>query len=106
MNKANRAAQFAPFDALKGLQEALREKEEKHSRVEKIEITEEMAERLSLKTRKLEKGQKVKTTFYNNGHYIDLHGKVTEINQPLKYLKLDNIKIYFEDLVAIETGLN
>ena len=63
MNKANRAAQFAPFDALKGLNEALRKKEEKLSRVEKIELSEEMSEELSHKLIKLEKGQRIKITF-------------------------------------------
>ena len=41
MMREERAKQFAPFDAMKGLQEALRDREERHSRVEKLEISEE-----------------------------------------------------------------
>ena len=41
MNKADRAAQFQPFDALKGLQEELRMREERRNRVAKKEVSEE-----------------------------------------------------------------
>ena len=43
MTRAERAKLFAPFDAMKGLQEALRDREERHLRVEKHEISEETA---------------------------------------------------------------
>lgn len=102
MSKANRAAQFAPFEALKGLQEALREKEEKHSRVEKIELTEEREEELSLKIRKAEKGADVKITFYSKGHYYNLKGIVAEKNENLKYITIESTKIYFDDIYEIE----
>ena len=36
------------FDAMKGLQEALRDREERHSRVEKHDISEEQAEKRRL----------------------------------------------------------
>ena len=45
MTTAERAKQFAPFDAMKGLQEALRDREERHSRVERHEISEEQQEK-------------------------------------------------------------
>ena len=41
MNNVDRAKQFLAFDALSGLQQALREREEKHSRIEKIELAED-----------------------------------------------------------------
>ena len=41
MPRGDRARQFAPFDALKGLQQALRLKEYEHDRIEKGDITEE-----------------------------------------------------------------
>ena len=46
MNKADRAAQFQPFDALKGLQEELRAREERRTRVAKKELSEEQMELL------------------------------------------------------------
>lgn len=47
MTQAERAKQFAPFDAMKGLQEALRDREERHARVERHDISEEDIERNS-----------------------------------------------------------
>ena len=37
----NRAAQFLPFDALKGLSEEIQRRIERRSRIEKIELSEE-----------------------------------------------------------------
>lgn len=54
MNRADRAKQFAPFDALKGLQEALREKEEMHEKKENIELLEEAKEEISYLNSKTE----------------------------------------------------
>ena len=48
MTRQERAKQFMPFDAMKGLQEALRAREEQHARVEKRELSEEAARRLAL----------------------------------------------------------
>ena len=44
MNRQERAKQFMPFDALKGLKEALKAKEEKLTRVAKRELSEEQQE--------------------------------------------------------------
>ena len=47
MRREDRAKQFMPFDAMKGLQEALRDREERHSRVPKHEVSEKIAEKIS-----------------------------------------------------------
>ena len=44
MTLQERAKQFAPFDAMKGLQEALRDREERYSRVDKHDISDEAIE--------------------------------------------------------------
>ena len=49
MNRIERAKQFLPFDALKGLQEALRKKERELENVERIELSEESLEELENK---------------------------------------------------------
>ena len=59
MTQAERAKQFAPFDAMKGLQEALRDREERHARVERHDISEEDIERNSSVLAKLTKGTRV-----------------------------------------------
>ena len=63
MNRQERAKQFMPFDALKGLKEALKAKEEKLTRVAKRELSEEQQEILSEVITQLEKGMLVKATF-------------------------------------------
>ena len=47
MPRVDRAKQFAPFDALKGLQDALRVKEYEHERVQRGEVQEEQASKIS-----------------------------------------------------------
>ena len=41
MMRQERAKQFMPFDAMKGLQEALRDRAERHTRVERHDISDE-----------------------------------------------------------------
>ena len=62
MNKLDRAKQFLPFDAVKGLQEALREKEIEHE--ERIDLAEESLEKLEEEFNKIEIGRKVKIKYY------------------------------------------
>ena len=66
----SRAKQFLPFDALKGLQEALREKEIEHE--EKIELSEEILAELNNNFNKIEIGSKVRIKFYKNMKYIEI----------------------------------
>ena len=77
MTNAERAKIFAPFDAMKGLQEALRNREERHSRVEKHEITDEIEARNSKVFLKLERGVKVEVFYYCAFHDIVKKGKTT-----------------------------
>ncbi len=102
MERQNRAKQFIPFDAMKGLKEALAKKEEKHSRVKLHEIPEEQQIINSKIIINLKKGQNVKIDCFKDFHNIIFKGKVTEINLTFKYLALDNEKIRFEEIYSIE----
>ena len=66
----NRAAQFLPFDALKGLSEELQSRIEKRTRVPKHEFSDEKKEELSKTLVRVDKGTVVRINFYLNGHYI------------------------------------
>lgn len=55
MTLQERAKQFAPFDAMKGLQEALRDREERHCRVDRHDISDEDIEANSIVISKLSK---------------------------------------------------
>ena len=100
MPRGERAKQFAPFDALKGLQQALRLKEYEHERVEKGDLSEEDLLRLSTILSNLEKNTLVEVQFFFDGHIKTKQGKgkVDLVNQ---VLALDNIKIDFLDLIDI-----
>lgn len=102
MNNVDRAKQFLAFDALSGLQQALREREEKHSRIEKIELAEDDKIAISNTINKIVKGNLVKVTFYLNGHYYELEDNVTKIMIPFGYFVVGQTKISFDDIYSID----
>lgn len=70
--RVNRAAQFLPFDAMKGLSEELQMREEKLSRVAKKELSEDDAEAINDVMNKIDFGSQVAIVYYDQGHYYDI----------------------------------
>ena len=101
MNRQERAKQFMAFDALKGLQEELRIREERRTRVQKKHLTEEQTDRISSILMKTRKGSKIGITFYSNGHYLSLDGYISDSNEIYRYIKIGNEKVFFEDIYKI-----
>lgn len=101
MDRRDRAKQFQPFDALKGLQEELRRREEKRLRVPRRILSEEEAERLSRRICRLRKGDTAEITFYEGGHYITRRGQITVLDTVFMFLVLDDKKIFFADIYRI-----
>ena len=94
------AKQFLPFDALKGLQEALREKEQEQE--EKIELSEESLLELNNSFNKIEIGSKVKIKFYKNNKYVEISGTITNIDYIKKKIQIENFQnINISDIVSI-----
>lgn len=102
MNKANRAAQFQPFDALKGLKEELQRRDERRNRVAKKEVSEEMAEIISEELIKMRKGSKIDIVFYREGRYYALQGIVVAKNDVYRYLIIGEEKIAYNDIYEIK----
>lgn len=102
MTRAERAKIFSPFDAMKGLQEALRDREERHLRVERHDISEEQAEHNSRVFLKLRRGMKVEIDCYCAFHNVTKCGRITDVSCTFRWLKLDGEQIYFEDIYSIE----
>ena len=101
VNNLERAKQFLPFDAVKGLQEALREKEIEHE--ERIDLAEEALENLEEEFNKIEIGRKVKVKYYKDGKYVVVEGNVSKINNLKKKLEVDfESKINYSDIAKIE----
>lgn len=101
VNRVNRAKLFIPFDALKGLQEALREKEKEIE--ERKELSEESLEKLEENFNNIEISSQVTIRFYKNKQYINVSGIVTDIDYVKKKIVLDkDIKININDIIKIE----
>lgn len=101
MTRGERAKQFAPFDAMKGLQEALRDREERHCRVEKREISEEIAQQNSAVISRLERGMKVEIFCYAAFHDVVKRGAVSDVDPALGCLKLGDERVWFDDIYSI-----
>lgn len=100
MPRGDRARQFAPFDALKGLQQALRLKEYEHDRIEKGDITEEKIEEISKTLNDLEKGDSVEVTFFCDGYYKTMKGK-SKVDVFEQKLIVDGTTISFDDITDL-----
>ena len=74
MNRQDRAKQFTPFDALKGLKEALAKKEYELGKVARAEHSEELNNEISEKLSKIQRGDKIALTCYQDGYYVKVVG--------------------------------
>lgn len=97
----NRATQFLPFDALKGLSEELQNRIERRSRVDKIELSDESKDAISNVLCRVKKGAEIRVKYYKNGHYLIVEGMVTKISQVYHWLKVVDTLIYFDDIYEI-----
>ena len=90
-----------PFDAMKGLHEALRDREERCCRVERHDISEELQQKNSAVLVRLNKGDSVLLDCWHRFHDVQLKGSVTELNSSFGYLCLNGERILFEDIYSI-----
>lgn len=100
MTNGERARQFAPFDSLKGLHDALRLKEYEHERIEKGDLPQEKIEEISNTILKLNKNQMVEITYFYDGYYKKTVGK-SRVNFLENYIQVNNFKINFDDIYNI-----
>ncbi len=94
-----RAKQFLPFAAVKGLPEALEKKEK--IPVLRIEISDEKAFEINEKLSKAQKGTLMTVTYYEDETYVQLTGTLIHIDVIYKTLQLDDVEIRFEDLLDV-----
>lgn len=102
MTPSRRAKQFAPFDALKGLKEAIAAKE-CHIEPRK-ELTEEMMEEISKILSELRRGQQVTVVYYGcmERESLQLTGTVVKVDPYWKLLRVNQVEISFEEIYWIE----
>lgn len=102
MTREERAKQFMPFDAMKGLKEALAIREERHNREEKRELSEESIEYLSAMLGRVEVGMEATIEHYRAYHDVVSLGIVRAVDFVFKYILLDTEKIYFDNIYDIK----
>lgn len=99
MKQEERAKQFMPFAALKGFQEALREKEK--IVVEKIELTDEKKEELDRKLVQIKKNDIITVVYFSEGEYLKMTGMVSGFNEVERVIKIVNTEIRLENIYDI-----
>ena len=96
-----RAKQFLPFEALNGLQDALRKKEVEY--IPKKELSDEVKEELGNILSSLDIGEKLRIQFYNNYKYDYLYGKVIKIDKLKRKIVFQNLQeIKFDNIIEIQ----
>lgn len=99
MTPAERAKQFMPFSALKGLEDALREKEK--VKVPKPELSEDAAEIIDRTLRQLEPLNIITVVYYKDGEYLQTKGVIVKIDKENKRLQIVDTLIDFNDILDI-----
>ena len=98
----DRAKQFLPFAALKGYNEALRQKEKELEYINKYELSIDKIDEITNKLNNLDKNKLIKIKYYHNHNYITIEGYIKKIDDIYKYLVINNNNIYFKDILEIK----
>ena len=103
MNREDRAKQFMPFDALKGLQEELRKREERRLRQNKRDLSDDQIESLTKVLNSLKRGMTVQITYYNfvTERYVTIKDVFRKLYKESRFINTENYKISFDDLLEI-----
>lgn len=99
-NKADRAKQFAPFDALKGFREALREKE--RVLVPKAELSQEQAEILDRRLHQIQVGDIITIIYFHQGEYEKVTGMVSAFSETSRTLSIVHTQISFDTIYDLQ----
>ena len=100
MAVADRTKQFLPFAALKGLPEALAEKE--RVVVPKIVLSDDMAEELNQKMREIIPGRIISVVYFHKGEYLKVTGMVARFDRNSRMLQVVNTRINLDDVLDVE----
>ena len=108
MSNYNRAAQFAPFAALVGYSEAIKNSEIKYEN--RIELSDERKDEISATLNSLKKDDDIEVKYFvikskntNQGKYITYAGKVHKIDYIEGKIIFNNRKsIYIKDIYEIK----
>ena len=98
--KAERAKIFAPFDALRGLREALAEKE--RITVPRMILTDEKKEELDRMFQQISPRDVITVVYFSRDEYVQVTGMVSKFSPTSKTMQIVNTKISFDDVCDIK----
>lgn len=101
MPASQRAKQFMPFAAVKGLEEAIAREEQDKKRRERPEFGEEKVDAVNAILCRLRKGTNILIRFYSCGRCMEVNGQVDRIDKAVRELAVDGIHISFDDILAV-----
>lgn len=99
MPVSERAKQFLPFAAVKGLPEALAKKEKVY--IAKVDISEELAMELDGKMQHIQNGATVTVTYFDSDAYVHLTGTVIQIDPIFRTLQIEDTIIEMDDILDL-----
>lgn len=99
-NRTDRAKQFAPFDALRGLREELAKREK--IIMDKVDLSEDMKEEINYALHSIRPNDIITVIYYSRGEYIKKCGMVSKFSATNRNIKIVDTTINFDDIVKIE----
>ena len=100
MDISNRAKQFMPFAALKGLPEALEKKEK--IVVPRPALSQDYMEELDFKMHQILCGMVVSVTYYEEEECLKKTGMVAKMSPENRFLQVVDKKISFDTILDVE----
>ncbi len=101
MEREKRAKQFAPFDALTGLKDAIRLKEYEHDAKMKKDLSDDVIEKISNNMKLIDKRTIVRIKYFEDGHELEYEGYI-KLNIIELYLEAKDKIIKFDDLLDLD----
>ena len=101
MEREKRAKQFAPFDALTGLKDAIRLKEYEHDAKMKKDLSDDIIEKISNNMKLIDKKTIVKIKYFDNGHEIEYVGNI-KLNIIDLFIEIKNKVINFDNILDLD----
>lgn len=102
MPLSERAKQFLPFAAVRGLEEALEQKRQELLFEEKIVLATEGESEINQTLQNLSEGQTIRVRYYNGSIYEESSGILLKEDLKKRYLQTDKTLIHFEDISRID----
>lgn len=98
--RQQRASQFSPFAALRGLEELIEDKTV--LRTPRRELLEDAALELCETIARLRTGDEARVTYYHIDRYITTNGRVEKLDEIYRNIRLDGRTISLDDILDIE----